>query len=164
MQPIPEMKIDIQVGNEKFTRNLSEDLSIDQSRLDEALENQAALYAYYAIRFQQANSEMEAAKFDYERAMNVAIQTTREELMGSSSRITDKQITAIINNQPEVLAARTRLLELSYKRDQLNSLVRALDHKKDALLSLAYKRRSEIDSLINKTISRRQVTGIEDGE
>jgi len=152
MKDIPEMKIDINIDEKKFSRDINEDLLIDSNNLDEALEKQAALYAYYSITLQQATALRDQAEFDYERTLNDAIQTARTEFSGSEKRITDKQVMAVVGNAPEVLAAKQLFLKFSAQRDQLYALVRALEHKKDNLIAIAYRRRSEIEAIGNKTI------------
>lgn len=152
MQPIPPINIDINIGEEKFTRNINEDLNVSEDDLDECLSKQAALYAYYHLRFHQANELKNFAELEYENTLNEAIKIARDTLIDSKNRVTDKQVMAIVNSSPEVLKSRKKFLNLSSQRDYLYSLVKALEHKKDTIITLAYKKKAEIEALIHRTI------------
>ena len=163
MEDIPQITVEVKIGEEEFTRNINEDLLVDPNNLDECLEKQAALYAYYSVRLQQATALRDQLEFEMEKTTNIAIQTARAEFIGSSTRITDKQIMAIVDTEASVLAARQEYLDAGKQRDQLYSLVRALEHKKDAILAVAYKRRSEIDALMHSSVKKSvPKSGIED--
>jgi len=163
MEEIPQITVDITIGEEKFTRNINEDLMADPNNLDECLGKQAALYAYYSMRLQQATAMKDQAQFELDKTTNLAIQTARVTFIGSNTRITDKQVMAIVDTEPAVLLARQEYLNANKQRDQLYSLVRALEHKKDAVLAIAYRRRSEIDAMMHNTVkSRVPKSGIEE--
>jgi hypothetical protein len=169
MDPIPEMLIDIKIGEERFTRNLNNDLSIDAHNLDDSLINQAALYGYYAIRLQQATELRDNAEFEYEKTLNESMQVVREELMSSDKgKVTDSIIKAVVNTQDAVLARKKVYLNRAANRDKLYSLTRALEQKLDALKSLAFKQRSELDAITSSSIYKKRakvpISGVEDDE
>lgn len=152
MKEIPPINVDIFIDEEKFSRNINEDLNVSDENLDECLCKQASLYAYYSMRFQQANELKNNAEFEYDNIVNFTIKQVRESCSESKSRVTEKQVMAIVDTTDEVLNAKKRFLNLSSQRDYLYSLVKALEHKKDTIITLAYKKRSEMDALIHKTI------------
>lgn len=164
MKPIPEIKISIQIGEKFFDRNINEDLEVHPHNLDEALMYQASLYAYYSIRLQQMNALRDQAEFEYDKALNEHMSIVRDELTGSGVKTTDKIVTAMVNSRPEVLEARQKFLDKSSDRDQLYALVRALEHKKDAVIALAYQRRSEMEAIGLNVKKRTEIpkSGIED--
>ncbi len=165
MKEIPPITIDVTIGEEKFTRDINEDLIVSPDNLDECLEKQASLYAYYSIRLQQATAIKDQLQFEFDKTSNFAIQTARAEFAGTSTRITDKQVMAIVDTEESVLEAKQEYLDASKQRDELYSLVRALEHKKDAVLAIAYRRRSEIDALMHSSIKTRiPKSGIEDND
>ena len=149
MEAIPHIEVDITIFEETFTRNINEDLLVSSEHLDECLEKQAALYAYYSVRMQQATTMRDQAEFEYSKIINEAMQVVRVELIDEKIRVTDKQVEARVKSIPEIILAKQEYLDACSKRDQLYALVRALEHKKDAVLALAYRRRSEIDALTN---------------
>lgn len=163
MKRIPEMNLELKIGEEKFERNVSSDLEVDENDLDELLCNQASLYAYYSLYLQKATHERDQAQFLLEQITNKCIQTAREELDITTKRVTDKQIMAVVDSSDDVLRAKSEYIDAVYRRDQLYSLVRALEQKKDAIITLAYKKRSEIEAL-GSSVSRSRVpkSGIED--
>lgn len=163
MQDIPNISMNIKIGEDVFDRNITEDLTLSQENLDESLEKQASLYAYYSLRMHQATALRDFAEYTFEKETNKAINVARETLFGSGTKVTDKQIMAVVGNDPAVLAAKEMYLKYSTYRDQLSGFVRAIEHKKDATIALAYRRRSEIDALTHNTIySKIPKTGIED--
>lgn len=153
MEDIPKIEVDITIYEEKFTRNINEDLISNSENLDECLEKQAALYAYYAIRMQQATAIRDQAQFEYEQIIHQAMQVARVELIDEKVRVTDGQIEARVKSRPEVILSKQEYLNACSKRDQLYALVRALEHKRDAVLALAYRRKSEIDAMTNRIYS-----------
>ena len=164
MQEIPRMDMNIEIGEERFDRNLNDDLVIDQNNLDQCLEQQAALYAYYAIRYQQVQTLRDQAEFDYDRIMNEANNVVREELTGSSAKVTEKTVSALVESRTEVLAAKRLFLKYASQRDQMYSLVRALEHKKDCVLAIAYKKRQEFELMQSSVIMKSKIpkSGIEE--
>lgn len=163
MEDIPRIDVDITIYEEKFTRNINEDLLVSSDSLDECLEKQAALYAYYSVRMQQATAIRDQAEFEYDKLINEAMQVARVELIDEKVRVTDKQVDARVKSLREVIQLKKEYLDACSKRDQLYALVRALEHKKDAVIALAYRRRSEIDAITNKVIySKVPKSGIEE--
>lgn len=164
MEAIPRIEVDITIYEETFTRNINEDLLVSSDSLDECLEKQASLYAYYSIRMQQATAIRDQAEFEYDKIINEAMQIVRVELIDEKIRVTDKQVEARVKNLPGVMRLKQEYLDACSKRDQLYALVRALEHKKDAVLALAYRRRSEIDALTNQVFYSKNIpkSGIEE--
>lgn len=161
---IPKINSDFSLDEKRFSRDINKDLSIDPDNLDEALATQASLYAYYSLRFQEANELKAQAEFDYERVINELMITVREEMVGSAAKITAAQLDAVVRTRPEALEKKNNFLKISAYRDKLYSIVRSLEHKKDSLISLAYKRRSELESMANSVVYKRreQITGLEE--
>lgn len=165
MQEIPQIQVEIVVGEDRFERNINDDLIIDPNNLDEALEKQPALYAYYANRLQQAIAQKEQAEFELEKVTNEATDIARRELAEQKQRVTDKQLSAFVESQSEVQGAKIKVLAASHIRNQLYALVKAVEQKKDSLLTLAYNRRHEIDALRHKVIKApRPISGVEDDD
>jgi hypothetical protein len=165
MQKIPEMSISINVNeNDKFSRNISDDLLISTENLDECLEKQAALYAYYCMKHQQLCSMKDRLDFEYDKIYNQAMQIARRSLMESGSRVTDKQIHSVVSCDENVLAAKEKYLDISAKKDQLYALVKALEQKKDMIYSIVTRRKYEIDAIRGSSIflSKIPKSGIED--
>ena len=103
MEDIPKIEVDITIYEDKFTRNVNEDLLAASENLDECLEKQAALYAYYSVRMQQATALRDQAEFEYDKIINEAMQVVRAELIGESVRVTDKQVDARVKSRPEII-------------------------------------------------------------
>ncbi len=163
MEDVPNIEVNITIFEEKFTRNINEDLIVNSETLDECLEKQAALYAYYSVRMQQATAMRDQAEEEYEKMINQAMQTVRAELIGENVRITDKQIDARVKSLPQITTLKQEYLNACSQRDQLYALVRSLEHKREMILAFAYRRKSEIDALTNKVYSSSiSKSGIED--
>jgi hypothetical protein len=78
--------------------------------------------------------------------------------------VTEKTISSLVESRPEVLASKRLFLKYASQRDQMYSLVRALEHKKDCLLSISYKKRQELEMSSNSVIMKSRIpkSGIED--
>lgn len=148
------MKVDLQIGEEKFDRNVSEDLSVDPNDFNDALCKQASLYAYYATKMQQVAAAKDQAQFDLDKTINAQIGIARAEFSSGGTRITDKAITAFVESQESVQAKRQHLINISHAYSQLYALVRALEHKRESLVNLAFMYKREFDAMASRSIKR----------
>lgn len=144
---IPKIHVEIQLGEETIRREVNDDLRLDPTNLDDALIKQPAVYAYYSSLTQKANLLAAQAKFEYEKAVAEYTKTAREELATSNSRVTDKQIGAIIDSQPEILAKKKLMIMAEHNAEMLWSIVKALEHRKECLMQLCNNRRKEMEHL-----------------
>jgi len=145
---IPQINISITIGGQALDRDVNDDLKIDPENLDGALIQQPALFAYYASMTQKANLLLAQAQFDYDKRVAEHIRAAREELSGDGSkRVTDKQIQAVIDSQPIILAAKHKVLELEHQSQLIWTLVKALEHKRECLMQLCNNRRKEMEHL-----------------
>jgi len=169
MEPLPQMVIDLKIGETEFKRNLNDDLQIDESNINDGLINQPSLYAYYALRLQEATALRDEAEFEHDKIIDEMMQVVREELVSSKAKVTEASIKSIVNTRDEVVAWKKIYLKRAANRDKLYSLVKALEHKMEALKSVAFKQRNEIDAMSSSTIYNKKRTkiptsGIEDDE
>lgn len=151
---IPQIQIKIEIEGKAIDRDINQDLRIDPENLDEALVKQPALFAYYASLTQQTNLLLAKARFDYDKKMAEHLREAREELSGSHVRVTDKQLQAVIDTQPVILAAKKRVLELEHQSQLMWAIVKALEHKRECLMQLCNNRRKEMEHLGLRVLSK----------
>lgn len=153
---IPSLQFTLEIGDESFHRNVGEDMKLDPDDLDKALIEHPAIYAYYASIGQKANLIAADAKFQYEKAIAEHSKVAREELSGGTKRATDKQIAAIIESQPLVLALKRTMIKKESESRTLWGFLKALEHKKDCLMQLCNNKRKEMEHLGMRVLSPRK--------
>jgi len=149
MDPIPEMKVTIEIDDgEKFSRNVSEDLHVSPETINEALMHQAALYAYYASLYHTAQRLANLRELALDNMKANMWEVAREQLSenGTSKWSTSRdRIDAAINRTPQMQAARKAVIMAVSNAEKLKSLMKALEHRKDMIMNMAYGMRKEWD-------------------
>lgn len=148
----PSFSFTIKIEDEIVNLNPQEDLNLDPDDLDEALVRHPSIYARYAYLLQKANLLAADAKFQYEKSVSEHLNSARKELSEGSKRVTDKQLTALIDSQPVILSLKHKWIELDNQSSVLHSFVRALEHKKECLMQLCNNRRKEMDQFGNNRV------------
>lgn len=144
---IPEIRVQINIGDETLERDVNADLRIDPDNLSEALIRQPALYAYYASLTQKANLLAENAKYEYEKTLNEYANTAREELSDGKKRVTDKQIESLIKSRPQIQVLHKRMIILENNARTLWALTKSMEQKRESLAQLCYNQRKEMEHL-----------------
>lgn len=124
-----------------FGNDFSEDVEINQTRLDEECRIQAAMYYHYGELLAEARGEQDRAETNLKYvlgAREIAIRANPP----SDIKITEAVVTAFISTDSEVVAAREALDNARRKVYTLYAAVNSLEQRK-----------SMLDNLVRKDIS-----------
>lgn len=120
------------------------ELKIDETRLDEELSEQASNYLWAATAAVRGEMEFERYKLKTDElyaAIDHAIRSAAED---DGRKITEKAIEGEINRNTEYRAAKQQLLKLRTEKEVMRARKEAWYMRKDALIQLAIKQRSEL--------------------
>lgn len=116
---------------------IGEDLNVEFKR-------QAGLYAYVAVSHAAAKSRVRRAKNELELLTAQLSNKARKALSTNGERATREQITSWVVTQADYQEQVSKLDKAELLEDQLQVVVRALEHKRDALVGLSANYRKEL--------------------
>ena len=130
-------------------------LEIDQTQLDEELSKQAARYLFVAE--QAVNAELQYETFkaqmgQLEASLDCKVRSAAE---AAGKKTTETSIRNQIELDPNYQKAVKTLVELRARREALKALREAYYQRKDCLIQLAIKARSEIETMLSETVKGR---------
>lgn len=131
---------------------IREKLEIDKTRLDEELSRQAANYLYIAEK--SVNAEMQYESFKAQVAQLEAHIDMKIRSEMADKKKSEATIRAEIECTESYIKASKTLLELRGQREVMKAHSMAWHMRKDCLIQLAIKARSEMDSMLSETVKR----------
>jgi len=138
----------LRFGEEVVELNYMEHLHIDENNLDTELAQQPALYTYYARLLGMQKALVDSAKNElreYEAKLYTFIKNRLATASGGR-RPTEAEVSAKVNEDPQLKERRRQVIELQLQLDVLWSIRDSLAQKKDCLMTLAANRRREWDT------------------
>jgi len=125
-------------------------LEIDATKLDEELAKQAARYLYVAEQTVNADSEYEILKAQVGQLEATLDQKVRAGFEGKKT--TEAAIRGQVELAKEYQSAQRLLIAARGKRESLKALREAFYMRKDLLIQIAIKQRSEIESMLSGAV------------
>lgn len=125
-------------------------LEIDSTKLDDELAKQAARYLYVAEQAVNADTEYEAFKAQIGQLEASLDAKVRGEFEGKKT--TEAAIRGQIELSPDYQKATRNLIGLRARREALKALREAFYMRKDLLIQIAIKQRSELESMLGATV------------
>lgn len=150
-----DLRITVASPSVNVDRDAARDLAFTEDNLNENMQKQASVYAYWSILQQKAEADIDRAKFECSRVeadISQKIRTGAIEIPGGSVKLTEGMVTMMIDQDVTVKAARLAVVDASYARNMIKSVVRAMEHKKDMMLSMALNKRQELKTLGSMTV------------
>lgn len=132
--------------------NFAEDVSINLFDLENDLVNHASIVAYWNEVRHQAELAYRNFKIEFDDWTGALESMKREEVResmrrrGDTTKPTEAQVDREVRQDASWKQRKRRLNELELEVERLKGRMKALDHRKDTLVSLAHSRRQEIRS------------------
>lgn len=141
---------------DSIVKNLAPDLAITRDNVNEAMMNQAEKYVHYAHAYQKAVRHCKLLSFQIEE-VEASIDRW---LSKQHTKVTEKMLRTACLSRDNYKQMRRELVEAEDRRDSLESIVRAMEHRRDMLVNYGATVREEIrltsgGDHVNKTSSRR---------
>jgi len=132
--------------------DLKAGLTIDRTNLDEELSKQAANYLFVAERAVNAEAEYELFKAkvsQLEAALDSSLRMAAED---NKVKLTETALRMGIERDATYGAAMRQKIELRAKKEALRALRESWYARKDLLIQLAIKARSEMEAMLSETV------------
>jgi hypothetical protein len=124
--------------------------------LQREFKRQAGLYAWVSGMYAEAKKQSRVSK--YELGVLSAQLRKKISLKFKGQRLTVADINGHIERNKKYVIKQKKLIDAEYNEDMLQGLVRALEHKREALMSLGANARHDMDGelrLLSKSIKHR---------
>lgn len=124
-----------------------EELAIDEDNLNECFIEQSGKYVWWGTLYEEAKIEFDMAKAQLERAEAEADDIVRRELEMDGVKVTEALVNRKIKKEGVYVEALTLLYECKKKVGILDRVVKAFDHRLEALISIGANIRKEYNNM-----------------
>ena len=131
---------------------LTSDLEINVSELDDELAHQAEYYLYVAEKAINAEMKYEATKVAFDKCVAQKDESIRLVAVEAGTKITENGITSTIDRDPKVIEKKIELIKARGEREALKALRESWYMRKDMLIQLAIKQRSEVEAIASSVV------------
>jgi hypothetical protein len=141
--------------SEKLERDVR-DLSINDTDLDGELTKQAGLFFYVAEKAVLAEQKYKDYKAQVDRLEATLSGQAREEIKKRGDKPTEKMVSDWVLLNENYKKAQAYLNQLFTEKEVMRALRESWYMRKDMLVQIAVKQRSELESLASSTIRSRE--------
>jgi hypothetical protein len=138
-------KLTIVLGDEVQELNPDAELKLSEEDINENLKNQPSLYAFYAVMYEAAESELADRKFALETLEAVLDEHVRAEAATAGTKVTETMIANRIRLNEDYQNAVIALNQAKAQSGKLRAIKEAFVHRKDMLVTLASNMRAQAD-------------------
>ncbi len=130
-------KFTIAVGSNKIQVDLTADVVINYSNIQEELENSPSVFTYWAAVYSELRMELALTERRVKARRGLLIDTMLKEAKNEGTRITDRQVQAIVEGDKVLNEFEIKMILLNKHVGKLNFMLEALRMKTDNLRSLS---------------------------
>jgi len=138
-------KLTIVLGDEVQELNPDAELKLAEETINDDLKNQPALYAFYAVLQEAADSELADRKLAMETMEAVLDEHIRAEALTAGTKVTETMIGSKIRLNEDYQASIIALNQAKAQAGKLRAIKEAFVHRKDMLVTLASNMRAQAD-------------------
>lgn len=126
--------------------NISDVFTIDRTKINDELSNQAALYAYFAVLASDAEANASSVKFNRD-VLRSQVYAAYRAGADEKSKLTEKMLEMLVSGDEQIKEAELKLIEAEKKASILVKLERAMAQRKDMVYAVALNMRQELEAL-----------------
>lgn len=115
------------------SKRVMEELSFDETRINDAIIKQASLFYYYAMKWVEANNELNAVKLDLEMLEAELYDEYRKKLEGNGGKVTEGMIESAVKRDIRYEDLSKRYLALKKEVEEWNVVKEAFKQRKDMI-------------------------------
>lgn len=130
-------KFTIQIGDQKIKVDIRADLDIDQTIIQDQLEDVPSEFAYWAALYSEMKLQVGILERKIKSKRGILIDKLVKDAANADIRITDKQVQSIIEKDKDLNEMEAKLLIAQKHCGKLYFMIEALKMKSDSLRSLA---------------------------
>lgn len=132
------------------------DIKIDEHNLSMEMANQAANFLYVSEQAVKAEAVYDTVKFSADQLVAELDREIRTKAAGEGKKITEKQIEMEVELEPRNREMRLKVIKAKAEKDMLRAKRDAWYQRKDMLVQMAIKERSDIDAITGGTVSAKR--------
>ncbi len=130
-----------------MTRNLPEDLNINDNDLSYELGQQPGLQEYWSTIAVNASLALDRCKSEMETVETTIAHEIRERARRMGDRITEKEIVTLTTLDPRVQGKKKELLDCKERKAHTAIAAKAMEQKMSAMISMAALERAKMSSI-----------------
>jgi len=120
---------------------------IDEDNLNKCCIEQPSLYVFWSVVYAEAQANLDKAEFELE--VYEVEQDAKVRELNKDKKVTESAIKRAIQNTEEWKRLKLKAIEARKIAKTYQSIVRALEHRKDMLTTLSLNKRIELETNIN---------------
>jgi len=134
-------KIRLKINEQEHELPYEEQLQCSEETINEDLQNQPSLFAWYAVLEELAEAELQEAKL----ALDLVEAELDAHYRSTLEKVTETKISNKIKSSEEYIKAKVAVNEARKKVGILKAIREAFSHRKDMLIALASNMRAQAD-------------------
>ena len=134
---LPSIVIDVTIGNDHIQRNLSDDLRVDDSHINDYLQRSPALTAYWNTLYERQRSIVSRNKVKLERKKAELDKKLRKERRQDGAKVSQAEIEALVLTDNEYIVIEDEYLNNKEVELTLKGAVEAIRELRSTLISLS---------------------------
>ena len=127
-------------------------LTIDATKLDAELSKQAATYLFVAEKSIEAETQYELFKVQLGQLRAAKDDKYRQQLTEAKVKITEALVSGEVERDEDYCTAQKQLVALRANKELLKAMREAYYMRKDLLIQMAIKARSEIEGMLSESV------------
>lgn len=160
------MELTIELGDEQYNLDVHDDVKIDSSQIVEECRNHPSIYAYYSTLYRSAQRQHQQAEREFDKwyaQHDRALRHRDQDPDDDFTYGTETQLKEYIKSLPEYHDKKSDLIDARYVEKQLKNVVKALEQRRNMLITLE-KREREEQEYERQTTMPDDTGGNEDGD
>lgn len=138
-------KLTLVLGDAVHELNPDDELKLAEETINDDLKNQPALYAFYAVMHEAAESELADCKLALETVEALVDEKIRVGFAAAGTKVTETMIANKVHLEEEYQNAVIALNKAKAQSGKLRAIKEAFVHRKDMLVTLASNMRAQAD-------------------
>ncbi len=142
IEETPPVQIQVRVGDEIHTRNLSDDLRVDEEHINEYLTRAPGLTAYYNMLYEKQRSIVTRNKVALERLYATLDAQYRKQKRDDDQKPVNAEIENLVKLNDDYCTLEDQLVENQETLNLLKAAVESIKEMRSTLISLSANMRS----------------------
>lgn len=151
-----KLEIEVEVFDKPHKVEVTSLVEISEDTINKNICNQAGLYAFYAEAAADVRSKRDMAAQALKDIRCIADVEIRKRVEGTGAKSTEAKIAAEVELDGKVVKYKDKVLNYEANLGKLEAILRALEHRKDMLVTLGANMRTDVEkgnmSGINKRV------------
>lgn len=150
-----KLEIEVEVFDKPHKVEVTSLVAISEDTINKDICNQAGLYAFYAEAAADVRSKRDMASQALKDIRCISDVEIRRRVEGTGAKSTEAKISAEVELDSKVVKYKDKVLALEGNLGKLDAILRALEHRKDMLVTLGANMRTSVETGGSLNINKR---------